>query len=203
MHARIATFEGRPEHIEKVRQYAKERFLPQSREFQGYAGQIHLGDPDSGRGISVMLFENEEALQAGDRRLDAMSPPDDLEGTKRVSVEHYEVALHEFEGEPAAARLSRLEGNAEPDEFVRYATENIQPRARNLEGWKGLFVLLGRQTGKHVIITVWESTDALRASEEQANQLRQESVDSFGGKIAGVERYEVLGIEVPVRAGTR
>jgi heme-degrading monooxygenase HmoA len=202
MHARIATFEGRPEHVETVRKYAKERFLPRMRELKGYSGAIQLADADTGRGISVILFEDEEALQAGHRELDAMSPPDDLEGTRRSSVEHYQVAVHEVDGEPAAARLSRIEGQGDPQEFIRYVTENIQPQARGIEGWNGIFVLLG-ESGKHVVITLWESTEVLRASEEEANRLRQESAESLGGKIAGVERYEVIGIDVPVRTGTR
>ena len=149
-----------------------------------------------------MLFEDEETLQAGDRELDAMSPPDDLEGTRRSSVEHFQVALHEVEGEPAAARLSRLEGQVDPQKFIRDVTENIQPRAQSIEGWNGIFVLLGG-SGKHVVLTLWESAEALRASAEQANQLRQESAEAFGGKIAGVEEYEVIGIDIPVRTGTR
>jgi heme-degrading monooxygenase HmoA len=202
MHARIATFEGRPEHVETVRKYAKERFLPRMRELKGYSGSIQLADADTGRGISVVLFEDQAALEAGDSELNAMSPPDDLEGTRRSAVERYEVALHEVDGEPAAARLSRLEGQVDPQEFIRHATENIQPRARNLPGWNGIFVLLGG-SGKHVVITLWESAEALRASEEQANQLRQDAADTFDGKIAGVEQYEVIGIDVPVRAGTQ
>ena len=205
MHARIATFEGgRPEDIEKVRKHIPETFIPQLRAMKGHAGMIQLADRDSGRGLSIVLFENEEALTAGDRELNAMSPPDDLSGTRRTSVEKYEVVLHQVDGDPAAARLSRLEGSpGRIDEGIRFAEENILPRARGTEGWSGIFGLADRQTGKLTLITLWESTEALRASEELANRLRQESADTMGHKIAGVERYEVLGIDVPVRAGSR
>lgn len=205
MHARIATFEGgRPEDIEKVKKHIPETFIPQLRALKGNAGMIQLADRDSGKGLSIVLFENEEALAAGDRELDALSPPDDLTGMRRTSVEKYEVALHDLSGEPKAARLSRLEGPADRiDEGFRYAEETILPRARSVDGWSGIFGLADRQTGKLILITLWESTEALRASEEEANRLRQESADTMGHRIAGVERYEVLGIDVPVRAGTR
>lgn len=203
MHARIATFEGaRPEHVEIVRKHVSEKFLPQARGMSGYAGMIQLTDLGAGRALSVHLFENEEALEASDRELNAMSPPEDLSDTRRASVDKYEVALAQVEGEPAAARLSRLEGPADPHEYVRHATENIVPKARALEGWNGILMLVGPGT-QHAVITFWASTDALRASEEQANKLRQDAADAFGETIAGVERYEVIGIEVPVGAGIR
>lgn len=203
MHARIATFEGaRPEHVETVRRNIPEKFLPQARAMKGYAGLISLADLAAGRALSVHLFENQEALDSGDRELNAMSPPEDLSATRRTSVDTYEVALAQVEGEPAAARLSWLEGSADPQEYVRHATENLLPKARGLEGWNGIVMLVGSAT-KHLVITFWESADALRASEEQANQLRQEAADAFGEKITGVERYEVIGIEVPVTAGVR
>ena len=203
MHARIATFEGaRPEHLETVRKHISEKFIPQARAMKGNAGMIQLADLASGRALSIALFENEEALEAGDRELSAMSPPEDLSGVRRTSVEKYEVALAQIDGEPAAARLSRLEGSADPDEYTRHATEKILPRARGLEGWNGILMLVGPGT-QHAVITLWENTEALRASEEQANQLRQEAADAFGEKIAGVERYEVLAIDIPVGAGIR
>jgi hypothetical protein len=46
-------------------------------------------------------------------------------------------------------------------------------------------------------ITFWESEEALRATEEGANRLREESAEAGGGTVAGVQRYEVGLFEVP------
>ncbi|HST55056.1 MAG TPA: hypothetical protein VLJ42_04050 [Solirubrobacteraceae bacterium] len=51
-----------------------------------------LIDPDSGRALSVVLFDTEEDLRKGDETLNAMSPPGGGLG-RRVSVETYEVAV--------------------------------------------------------------------------------------------------------------
>jgi hypothetical protein len=45
-------------------------------------------------------------------------------------------------------------------------------------------------------ITFWESEEAMRASEEEADRLREESAEVGGDRIAGVERYEVGLFEV-------
>jgi hypothetical protein len=40
-------------------------------------------------------------------------------------------------------------------------------------------------------VTFWESEEALRASEEAADKLREDSAEAMSDTIAGVERYEV------------
>src|SRR5215210_1753898 len=97
------------------------------------------------------------------------------------------------------ARMSIFEGPPEKmDEGVRHAREVILPKAKEMDpGFKGIIALTDRQSGKMVGITFWESEDAVRASEEGANRLREESAEAGGGTVAGVERYEVGLFEVP------
>ena len=59
-----------------------------------------------------------------------------------------------------------------------------------------MIALAGRTSGKTLGITFWESEEAMRASEEAADRLREESAEAGGGTIAGVERYEVGLFEV-------
>ena len=97
------------------------------------------------------------------------------------------------------ARMSIFEGPPEKiDEGVRHAREVILPQAKEMDpGFKGIIALTDRQSGKMLGITFWESEEALRASEEGANRLREESAEAGGGTVAGVERYEVGLFEVP------
>ena len=46
-------------------------------------------------------------------------------------------------------------------------------------------------------ITLWESEDALRESEEAANRLRSDSSSTGGAEIVSVERFEVVA-DLPV-----
>src|SRR5215210_2282967 len=96
------------------------------------------------------------------------------------------------------ARVSIFEGAPdEIDEALRQAREQVLPRARQMDGFKGLIALGDRQSGKTLGITFWESEEAMRASEEAANRLREESAEAGGGTVGGVERYEVGLFEVP------
>jgi heme-degrading monooxygenase HmoA len=97
------------------------------------------------------------------------------------------------------ARMSIFEGRPDKiDEALRQAREVVLPQAKEMDpGFKGIIALTDRQSGKMVGITFWESEEAMRATEEGANRLREESAEAGEGTVAGVERYEVGLFEVP------
>ena len=61
-----------------------------------------------------------------------------------------------------------------------------------MSGFKGMLALADRSSGKMVGITLWESEDALRQSEEAANQLRSGAAGAGRAEIVSVERFEVV-----------
>ena len=65
------------------------------------------------------------------------------------------------------------------------------PKARELQGNVGMIGLADRKSGRVRVITLWESADALRQSEQQADRLREQAAERGGQRIAGVDRYEV------------
>lgn len=95
------------------------------------------------------------------------------------------------------ARVSTFEGSPDQlDEGTRYARENVLPSARQDAGWKGVISLVDRNTGKALTITLWDSEQAMRATEQDADKLRSDIASSSRATIKGVERYEVAIFEV-------
>jgi len=95
------------------------------------------------------------------------------------------------------ARLSRFEGSPEGmDEAVRHVREQVLPQIQRQDGSKGLIALGDRQSGKVLGVTLWESEEAMRASEAEANRLREESAEASSQTITNVERYEVVLFEI-------
>jgi heme-degrading monooxygenase HmoA len=87
------------------------------------------------------------------------------------------------------ARISTFEGSPEHiDEGLRQVREDVLPQLQQQEGFEGLVALTDRQSGKTLGITFWGSEQALRASEEAADRLRDESAQTMRDTIAGVER---------------
>jgi len=94
-------------------------------------------------------------------------------------------------------RVSTFEGSPEQvDELTRYAREQVLPALEGLDGFSGILGLADRQNGKVVAVTLWESEEAMRASEEAANRIRDESAEATSETIASVERYEVTFAEI-------
>ena len=95
------------------------------------------------------------------------------------------------------ARVSAYRGDpAQIDKGLDHARENILPRVQQIEGFEGVYYLVDRESGKALTITLWESEEAMRASEEAANRLRGETAETVGETVVDVERYEVTFAEV-------
>ena len=91
MHARIATFESDPatidDAIEMVRGEVGSGNVPPGLE---HAKMLMLINRETGKGLGVTLFEDEEAMRRGDEALNAMNPG---ATERRTSVEFYEVPV--------------------------------------------------------------------------------------------------------------
>jgi heme-degrading monooxygenase HmoA len=97
------------------------------------------------------------------------------------------------------ARVTTLEVPLDRlDEDIRHAAD-LEGRISDIRGSKGLYYLVDRETGHTLAITLWESEDALRASETAGEELRRETTTLSGGKILSVERYEVVAMPAESR----
>ncbi len=90
------------------------------------------------------------------------------------------------------ARVSKFQGPPDQTaEGIRVAREQILPVARLQDGFKGIYLLFDRESGRSLAITLWETQEDMKASEDAALRARTESAEAAGEIIVGVERYEV------------
>ena len=82
------------------------------------------------------------------------------------------------------------------DDATRFVQEQVLPQLKQQDGFKGLIALGDQQSGKVLGIALWESEEALRATEETAARIRGGTPEATGGAVAGVENYEVGILEV-------
>jgi heme-degrading monooxygenase HmoA len=91
------------------------------------------------------------------------------------------------------ARLTRITADpARVDEFEPIVREQVLPAAQQMAGFQGMYAMVDRQSGTALSFTLWESEEAMRASEDAANRLRSDAAARSSGDIAAVERYEVI-----------
>ena len=95
MYARVATFQGDPANVDqavdRVRSDVESGSPPPGLEG---AKMLMLINRETGQGLGVTLFEDEEAMRRGDEALNAMDPGS---GGRRTSVEFFEVPVHKLD----------------------------------------------------------------------------------------------------------
>jgi heme-degrading monooxygenase HmoA len=95
------------------------------------------------------------------------------------------------------ARVSEVEARPEQiDEMKREGLEHILPALKMQNGFNGGLVLADRQSGNVLAVTLWESEQAMEATEEAAHWLAAFGAEAAGGELKDVERYEVFFAEV-------
>lgn len=80
------------------------------------------------------------------------------------------------------------------DNAIKVINERAVPGAKQIPGLVAAYWCMDRSAGKGITLTVYESEDSLKASEEIARELRERSVAEIpGAQIVSVENYEVVG----------
>lgn len=94
------------------------------------------------------------------------------------------------------ARVTTINGSPDDvDSGIENFRTNVVPFAR--EQGTGAILLVDRQSGSAIAITLWSDEQAMRASEAAANTLRANAAEEMGASDApDVGRYEVAVFEV-------
>lgn len=90
------------------------------------------------------------------------------------------------------ARVTTLQGAPDSvDAGLDDVKGNILPALRQVPGSAGMIAMADRATGKTIGITLWESEEAMTASEEAANTMRGSVAEAGNSQIATLERFEI------------
>jgi heme-degrading monooxygenase HmoA len=91
------------------------------------------------------------------------------------------------------ARVTTTKGPPQSvDQATQVVREQVLPRARELPGFKGMLTVADRKTGNSFSVTLWESEEAMAASDEAADAMRGQAIGAIeGSEVVSVDRYEV------------
>jgi hypothetical protein len=193
MWVRVATFEGGD--TEKLDKMLEERMSSgEMTPPEGMRSILILDDKDAKKRKFLAFFDGRESLEAAEAGFDQQGDviPEELRG-KRTTVHYYDVVIYDGEVDAArAARVSLLEGSPESIDagFDKTRSETV-PKVRGIAGNVGAIGLADRENGRVSMITLWDSGDSMRASAQEADQIRQRTADMSEQKISNVALYEV------------
>jgi hypothetical protein len=91
------------------------------------------------------------------------------------------------------ARHVTVHGSPENvDEAIRSVREAVLPVLRECAGFQGQLFLVDRDKGEAIGISLWDTEENMRASEEKVRTVRQETADRAGASSApDVALYEL------------
>ena len=91
------------------------------------------------------------------------------------------------------ARASAMSGDpAKVDVASKMLESELYAQLEQIDGFKGVVALGQRDTGRSLVVTFWESEDAMTASAERASQMRSAAAGELGASTPQVDTYEVL-----------
>ncbi len=146
MHARVTTIQGSPDKMDDATSHLQEQTLPQLQKMEGFKGFVSLGDRQSGKVLSVVFWESEEALRATEQAVSSVrSGAAEATGGIVASVEEYEVLVNEAPSAgPVSGVTDTLGGVTQP---VSGATDTVGGVTDTLGGTTGNLLGGGEKKG--------------------------------------------------------
>jgi heme-degrading monooxygenase HmoA len=90
------------------------------------------------------------------------------------------------------ARSSTMRAQpASIDAGIAHVRDELLPEVQRIDGCVGMSLLVDRQSGRCIATTAWDTEEAMRASADQARQLRERAAEAFGGTVDKVEEWEI------------
>ena len=193
MWVRVATFEGGD--TEQLDKLVNERMSSgEMTPAAGMSSVLILDDKDAGKRKFLAFFDSREQIEAAEAGFEQQGDaiPEEIRG-KRTSIHYYDVVIYDGDVDTAkAARVSLLEGSLESiDEGFDKTRGDTLPKVRAIDGNVGAIGLADRDNGRVSMITLWDSGESMRASAQEADQIRRRTADMSDQKIANVALYEV------------
>ena len=91
------------------------------------------------------------------------------------------------------ARTSTWSGSAEAlERWAEHVVRQVQPFVAGLPGHAGGMFLIDREEGRALTLTLWESEEAAKETDRNAEQSRQSTVEATGVELLERGRYEVV-----------
>lgn len=198
MHLRLSRFVGlAPERADQmVIAFEEGDYLDRLAEAPGFEGYLLAADRGRGKITAMSFWQSGQDLEASDLiaeaaralRIAAVRP------TRRPVVDRYEVVLYQdIESFQGHLRLSRVADLAPAG--LEAMIETFQGYVEELSthpGYEGYVVAADREQGKVMAMSLWESQEALRASDHAAEEAREERLAIAGTHDPIVDRYRIM-----------
>jgi heme-degrading monooxygenase HmoA len=95
------------------------------------------------------------------------------------------------------ARVTVVQGSPDKvEQGIDSFNSEVLPAVKGVAGYKAAFLLVDRETGKGMGISLWETQDALRRGGEAVDAARAATIKAMGANVPPVEEFEVVASDI-------
>ena len=80
------------------------------------------------------------------------------------------------------------------DDGIRMVRDEIMPAVQSMPGCLGLSMLCDRTSGRTIVTTSWDSAETMAATAERVMDMRQRTLETFGGRDMSVDEWEIAAM---------
>ena len=194
MYARVTTVQGQADRLDAGIRTFQEQTVPLVQGQAGFESAYLLVDRQQGKALAISLWQSEQAMQQSEQAIAPQRTQAAQQmGASTPTVDRYEVIIAEGSGGGQAARVTSYQAPPERmDEAIALFRERTVPAVQGQQGITALYLLVDRQGGKALSLSLWASAQAMQQSEQMVQQLREQGGgQQLGVATTAVERYEV------------
>jgi hypothetical protein len=206
MYARVTLVKSDPSKLDAAIANFKEKVVPASRKGTGYAGAFLLVNRETGEGAGGTYWETLESLNAAEQiGMEARRQSIESIGSQILDVDRFEIFIADRKGEPVAPSFSRRSQiYADPEKIsdaIEFVRKSVRPNMAGQDGYRSLIGAVNRMTGRIVVTSNWETTEARTASQAAATKQRQAAAEAAGAGSAQVDEWELAFAEITQPGG--
>ena len=196
MHFRVITFLGDPARLDDGIAYVRDEAQPVIDRMPGSLGLALWVDRESGRSVAATGWTDRAAVDASEAVLSA--------GVRAQAGKHlggdpvsevYERAVAHFVAQPFPGCWTRSTRFSAPpggvDRLTAFFEDTARPAIRGYDGLVSAVLLVDRERGRCLSAVTFASREAMEASRERGQQLRDGAV-SAGGAVTDVSESELV-----------
>jgi len=92
------------------------------------------------------------------------------------------------------ARVTTFESQSreQVEDALRRVVDDVVPELRELPGWRGALALATENRSRAIVVTFWDSVEALVSGGRTARELRRPDGSPGTSVVTGIERLEIV-----------
>lgn len=196
MYARSTTITADPARADEGIAFVRDQVWPAVREMPGCLGLSLLVDRATGRSIATTSWESEAAMRATEGSVRDMRIRATEEfGAGEPLVEEWEIAsMHRAHPTELGTWVRTAWSSVPPPHVNRalgYYHDYLLPHIEHLDGFAGASLFIDRAHGRSVISVAYDSREAMEATRDQADYLRDRSTQETNVEFLDVGEFEL------------